>query len=349
MVVADTAQDTVVVTGVGCMLAVGDSVHGTAAIRAGLSRPSPTGLVVGTKDDELPVPVKAHACRGFEGGQGLGRLLALLRAGVGDLRRQGVVPAGSATTFVHLPELEQRPRALDLAPRFLTPDAVQAEVGKRLRPVAGDGEFTVQHGGRCGAMVSLAAAVELLRARRVPRCLVLAVDSLVEEATLEVLYGQDQLQTPANQDGFFAGEGAAIVQVELAEVARQQGRAALAVLGSPRVEVGGDAAPGVALARLLAGLAAPTEVWSDLNGQVWRANDWGHALHRLAASRWPGLAARVHTPVEGTGELGAASVPTLLVLAARAAARPGAGLQLVVAADEGGDRAALTVSAVPPH
>lgn len=344
---ADGNAADVVVSAIGAAFAVGDSVQGVAAIRAGLSRTSPTGLVVGTGTDDPPAPVKVHACRGVEGYQGLGRMFALLRLAVADVRRHGRPPAGPVPAFVLLPELAGRPRVEDTDERLLTGAALTAALSQRLEPIARGGELALRHGSRCQMAADVATALDRLRNGRAERCLLVAVDSLVEEATLELLYGDDRLQTAVNQDGFFAGEAAAILQLERADVARQSGAVALAQVGATSFEAAGAAPPGTATARAMqaccVGAVPPAAIWTDLNGASWRANDWGHALQRLTAKAWPGLAARVHTPVEGYGELGSASVVAQLVCAVRAAARTGAGPQLVVAADEAGDRCALTL------
>lgn len=240
------------------MLAVGDSVHGTAAIRAGLSRPSPSGLVVATGSDDAPAPIKVHACRGFEGFQGLGRLFALLRAAVGDLRRQSVGSPAPATAFVLMPDLEQRPRALELDEELRDVGAIGSQVVKRLACVA-ESAVHLQHGSRCDAVASLVAAVDHLRSGRAERCLVVAVDSLVEDATLELLYGVDRLQTAVKQDGFFAGEGAAVLQLELADVARREGRRALAAIGTPILEAGIEDQPGEAIVRAIRRVDVPPQ------------------------------------------------------------------------------------------
>lgn len=66
-------------------------------------------------------------------------------------------------------------------------------------------------------------------------------------------------------------------------------------------------------------------------------------MQRLTAACWPAVGVPLHTPVASTGDLGAAGIAALLVLATRAAGRRGAGVQLVVAADEEGRRAAIPI------
>jgi uncharacterized protein (TIGR02270 family) len=209
-----------------------------------------------------------------------------------------------------------------------------------------------------GLASALAACQASLQAGQLDRCIVGGVDSLVDPEALAALAQLDLLKTSETPTGLMPGEGAAFLLVERGDAAaRRKARVeawidAVAARAEPP-PAGPDAPPtGRALAGAIAdalrglpdGGRETGLLVGSLNGTASRALEWGSALVRLQKLGLPG-AREIH-PALHFGELGAASGPAAVCLAARAFARrapsPNA---LVWLSGESGARAALYLRA----
>jgi 3-oxoacyl-[acyl-carrier-protein] synthase I len=219
---------------------------------------------------------------------------------------------------------------------------------------------SVSFGGHTGVVPTLQKAVDDLR--RLDRCLVGGIDCCVEPAFLTAAVAAGLLKTDENPVGFLPGEAAAFFMLEKLAAARARGAKVLAVLGpsaSSREKCDrlSDTLPqGIALTgvirEVLAGQARNGQrlglVVGDLNGDVARGMEWGHALPRLHPEFRLGdlplwLAA------QSFGETGAAAGPLAVCLAAQALQRgyaPSPAVLIWLASDNG-SRAALSVEAAP--
>jgi 3-oxoacyl-[acyl-carrier-protein] synthase-1 len=147
------------------------------------------------------------------------------------------------------------------------------------------------------------------------------------------------LKAGEQASGYMPGEAAAFVLIERAGSAGSNAGPALVRLGAAGLsfdEVGrasGKAALGVGLASAISttleqrpDLAARVRwMLGDLNGDAFRANDWGHALVRLLPDHQQLGDCLVTLPAESFGEVGAAAGPAALCMAVRAYARRYAG------------------------
>lgn len=355
------------ITGLGLVTAVGRSVGAScAAIRAGVSRPEPVPIDAVDEETLEPLAVMGHPARGLTDGFVLAaRWLQLARASVADLVHAAPLPAaadaaswGRTALFAALPPV----RSARFQNEEGDPEALRAAL---LEPLCRGADLPVDPRrqrlfprGNTAALEALGAAAEELRRGQVDRVLVLAVDSLLDPLSLEWLAGAGRLKTDEVPTGLSPGEAAACVLVEHEASARRRQAAVLARLSAPALSQGRplDADPpdagealaacaARALARLSPGAPFQGDVVSDLNGEAWRAMQWGTAQVRLGGALGEH---RLHAPAEAVGDTGAASGALAICYAAHliargASARPAA---LVLSSAEDGRAAAAAVEGV---
>ncbi|RKG86906.1 hypothetical protein D7V88_17015 [Corallococcus terminator] len=303
-----------------------------------------------------------------EGFTGLGRLTALACAGLRDLGRhtpwEGLSRCGLQFVLsndFHRGLLEEKGQ---LPSRH---DARRAEYTQRLIPNlframgvrAAPGEHRVLF-GESGLLQALKAAVLQLETDRLDRCIVGAVDSLVEPQVVAALGQLGLLRTPANPVGILPGEAAAFVMLERPSAASRRGAVVDALLDAPSLTAepfhrrSGLHAQGRALSQgILETLDAVRDqgartglIVGALNGDAYRARDWGHALVQLRmAGRLTDL--REWSPAASFGEIGAATGLVGLCMAARGFSRGYARTDhvLVWTAGDDGARGAFYVHA----
>ncbi|RYZ41455.1 MAG: hypothetical protein EOO71_11925 [Myxococcaceae bacterium] len=362
----------VVITSLGMVSSVGgDVVTACAAIRAGIVRAQPlTYFEVLDEASQDLEPITGHPVRGLtEGFTIIGRWLRLARACVADLLHQGALPDATHAAFWRATGLRVVvPHLLD--DRF-GGDANDASASTEpvrlayLQPLLGALHLPIEERnvdilclGSTGAIQSIQEASRWLQARGLDRVLVIAADSYCDPLTLEWLAGARRLKTPENPVGLMPGEAGACFLLEAAASARRRKPAMCFPIASAAVRIeqhhlfSRKPNTGVALAEALeetlvgAALEVPFagSIVSDLNGENWRANEWGYARLRLESR----LAAGLHLmlPALSLGDTGAASGAGGVCVAARALARGYArGAQiLVVSSSERGHVGAMCLS-----
>jgi 3-oxoacyl-[acyl-carrier-protein] synthase-1 len=315
------------VTGVGLATSVGRSAPAAcAAIRAGLSRPSPlrvTALDLDTFDDQ---PVVGHPATGLtEGFQLVACWLRLARAALADLVSAArLPPPGDAGFWGRTALLAALPAAS--GPRFQVEDGDPAALGEAFLPRLLRGAGLAVDPSRVRSLplghAATAEAVRLAAAELggglVDRALVLAVDSYLDPLTIQWLARERRLKTVEAPTGLAPGEAAACLLLENEGSARRRqarvrGIVAGLSMGKGLPRFGGDRPDsGEALAACVtAALAAAVpaasfsgDVVADLNGETWRALEWGGAIARLG-KRLGDVA--LHLPAMSLGDTGAAS------------------------------------------
>jgi 3-oxoacyl-[acyl-carrier-protein] synthase-1 len=187
--------------------------------------------------------------------------------------------------------------------------------------------------------------------------LVGGVDSYLDEETIARFDATYRLKSARNRDGFIPGEAAAWLLLETPDSARQRGKEILAIVGAASLAreeqpfVGDSQSTGrgltEALRLALAGNAAgPDWVVCDLNGESYRAYEWGLAISRLGPALG-GLKAVWH-PADSFGDVRSAGPAVHAVLACQAFRRayaPGSRC-LIFAGEDGGERGACLISRV---
>lgn len=209
-----------------------------------------------------------------------------------------------------------------------------------------------------GGLVALDAAMKDLASGAIDVGVVGGVDSLLQTHYLYDLLAAGRLKTGLTTSGLIPGEAAAFAVVETRRHAERRDAEPLARLTPVRLAresvPAGDPSRAEALAQVLrealADLDGPTQgihrVLTDLNGERWRFLEWAMVAARSLAHIAP--EGRPWHPADCTGDLGAATGPAFLCLAARAFRRGyavGDAIPICTSSDTGA-RAALC--ALPP-
>jgi 3-oxoacyl-[acyl-carrier-protein] synthase-1 len=228
-------------------------------------------------------------------------------------------------------------------------DAVAAHIAGR---VGSNGTVSAVPQGHAAGGVALQQAARRLGAAG--WAAIVGVDSYISAETIAWLDGNRQLHATYNAWGFIPGEAAGACVISTLASARARGSRPLALIEGIGIEQ--EDVPiktdGVCLGwgltraarSALAGLApeeAVDRIYCDQNGETYRADELGFMLARLAG-RFRDPAGFV-APADCWGDVGAATVPLLVALAAAAAERGYAAgpVSLVLAGSESGRRTSV--------
>jgi len=362
----------VLVGGVGMASCLGPAVPACAAFRAGLPRPSPAlETELALPDDEVPRPLTVCALPvATFGFTGAGRLVALACEVFKDLGARVDLEALGPETGLYLALADPWERGLDLG----EPDDTAArrlevlgtrvlETSLRNLGLGWKGPRRFFGGGNVAFAQALHAAhAELLR-RGLRACVVMGLDCLVEEPTLQALMDEGRLKTPDQPVGLTPGEAGAALLVTLDGPEPSPRGGARVVLhgvrlgqeshprGSDRPSDGRALAECAREALAAAGpVRAPLLLVSDHNGEYDRAREWGMVLLRLRELD-PALdGLPTWYPAIGFGDVGAATGAVAACVAVRGLQRgyaPSSTSLILSSADDAG-RAAIVLGAEPP-
>ncbi|MCY1046199.1 beta-ketoacyl synthase N-terminal-like domain-containing protein [Corallococcus sp. bb12-1] len=192
-------------------------------------------------------------------------------------------------------------------------------------------------------------AVRRLRTRELDRCIIGGIDTCVHGTPLADVHALGLLRTEQKPSGFFPGEAAGFVLLERADAARARGARAEALLSASAMaeesfnRFSGGPPQGVALtavteACLRETQARPGLVIVNLNGDEFRARDFGTALVRLRGAVLTDDFRQWFPPVS-FGETGAATGAAAVCLAVRGFRRDYAGSRAALVLLLGDDEA----------
>jgi 3-oxoacyl-[acyl-carrier-protein] synthase I len=181
--------------------------------------------------------------------------------------------------------------------------------------------------GHDGGLAAVDQAVRMIRAGLADFCLVGGADCYLTVDTLQWLETQDRLKVKEQPNGFIPGEGAGFVLLASAERAAQLRLTApiqILATGRGREErLWFSDLPNLGMGLTQAfhaiynsGFAPPQQVrttYCDLNGEAWRADEWGYAYVRTGERHASPVGLR--HPASNWGDLGAATGPALIALA----------------------------------
>jgi 3-oxoacyl-[acyl-carrier-protein] synthase I len=325
------------IRGLGMITSVGnDVVSSCAAVRAGLSRPGPLPYKSLDLEALANEPVPGHPVRpltlGFEG---LAVHALLAQCALRDLARNARLdemgPADWQETALFV--CRSPARAVDPEDR----EEIDAELEDLPDAIGSSGEIGepgrgifVSTAGHAAVLLAAQQALAAIEKGELERAILLGIDSLVGEDEVAYLAEQDRLKTPDNPVGLMPGQAAAALLLEAEHARRVRGTPPLAFLtrvAAQTVEpVREDAmeSDGRGLARAVAdalgGAQGFVEIYGDLNGEHWRAQEWGATLLHLRKARVAEDHALV-LPATELGDTGAASGAVSLCVAVRALVR----------------------------
>ncbi|WP_157770497.1 hypothetical protein [Corallococcus macrosporus] len=318
-----------VITAIGAVTSVGRGAAAScAAIRAGISRPRRVShFQVLEPETQDTVPLTAHPIQGYtDGFVGMGRWLRLARGCLGEVLETPGLPRPSDARFWDRAGLLMViPSRDDGLFELEGDDGLEGIREDCLRPLLDalglalpDAKVWVVDQGPAGTATAVQQASGELWRAGFERVLVLAVDSLVDPEALRMLDEEGRLKVGDNPVGLMPGEAGACFLLEQEEAVRRRGAAPLAlVTGVATAEerlhlYAGHVSQGAGLAACLREVLArgpvparfEGDLYSDLNGEEWRAREWGTALVRLGDA----LGAHgVQLPCVSVGDVGAAS------------------------------------------
>jgi 3-oxoacyl-[acyl-carrier-protein] synthase-1 len=340
-----------------------DATTTCASIRAGITRTEPIpGFQVLRIDDHENVPLRGHAVPlAADGFVAPGRWMPLARLAVRDLTTQPGVPSLDDLGFWS-----------SVVIVFVTPDVETGRFFGHLRldgeslhktfvkplmrslQLAGDQTYLIDQ-GRVGVFRAIASADLVLSKHGSTTMLILAVDSYLDGFTLDWLAIQRRLKSDANPVGLTPGEAAVALLLRTSESEPLPGAMPrIGVTGcavgvevrSPSVPSAGAALGAVmtdALERAALNTPFRGDLFTDLNGEPWRAQEFGGAQVQVSRQ----LLGEVRTQVcaVSVGDTGAASGAFNIALAARALERNYAlgSSALVVSSSYDGDVAAAVL------
>lgn len=349
-------QKQIGITAMGMVTPVGASVEQTcASLRASISRLAvSTDLKIRSPKGQK-VPVVCGSVAGVTDGQR--RFLRLFRMASSAIKEAfanaALVPEELRNSGLYLGLAEQdRPgldtRAANDLPRYL---------GKVLGASGLESRSEVFTCGHASIFYAVRKALSDLESGKYQRAVVGCVDTYLDELTLKWLSMNNRLKTEETNKGFFPGEAAAFFVLEDESVAKLRKMYAIARIGGVAIAVepntiyseqpckgdGLTTCLNQTLASLQAGLTKPSIALSDLNGERYRALEWGLVVSRIPLPLESG--AKVWHVADCMGDAGAATGAINICFGAVAMRKGYADSQsvLVWGSSDYGDRASCFV------
>lgn len=360
-----SARGAIAITGIGAVTPIGVSAIETAAsVRAGICRFREEGVYepIGAEGGDPPEPLTASAVATLSpSAVGAARIFELAVRAVRDLLREQSLAGGADRAdgkvtgwFLALPEEDPVTASWGLA----------KALGPALLDRFGDGSSAVaavSAQGSAGSLAILGNAAEAIRSGSLARAVVVGADTFIDRDRLALLDRDHRVKSARSSAGMIPGEGATALLLEGAADAIRRRARMLATFGEvgtgdePQTSGGDRESSGRGLTHaLLAALAggaahAPRWILCNLNGEPYRAVEWGTASVRLA--RELGAGARISHAADCVGEIGAAIGGVMIAQAIAGFARGYAPAPeaLLWAGCDGGSRAAVRVLAPAPR
>ncbi len=344
----------VVIVAMGACTPVGrDAWSSAAAVRAGISGFVQHPYMIDTAGEPMRAAIAPWIDIGLSGADRLEALLfpALEQALEPLASRDGpklnmAIALGLPSARPGLPEDIQR--------------QMLGRINKRYaRYFVSEASFAAGH---AAGLIAAQAAATRLGQGTLDACVVAGVESYIEPLTLEWLEANDQLHSAGplnNAWGFIPGEAGAALLLTRESVATSLGLTALAVLlgfgaatESKRIKTetvcigeGLTQACRIALGVLPAG-AKVGDIYSDMNGEPYRADEYGFTIPRINLSLLD--PASFEAPVDCYGDIGSAGGVNLICLAVIASIKgySKGRYSLILSSSEKGERGVALLDSV---
>lgn len=219
--------------------------------------------------------------------------------------------------------------------------------------------YYVANNGHAGVIAAVNLACRHLIERKYRHCIVAGVDSLSDEEVVTWLESTGRLKCSERSVGVVPGEGGAFFVLELDEAALERRARVRATVDASAVGVepdnyfAGGIPNGVGLASTISALGAQMRVakplryiFSDNNGETYRARELGNALVRAAGAGVDVNDVLLEFPATGFGDTGAASGAFALCAVVDELSRSESsnGAALIVSSADAGMRGAMILS-----
>lgn len=344
--------DRIVIASLGACTPVGRGAWASAAaVRAGISGFAQHPHMIDSTGEPMRAAIAPWLDIGLRGAE---RLEALLIPALDEALEPLAAHRGSAANLALALGL---PGARPGLPADIR-DSMLSRVDARYRHVFRAAASFVA--GHASGLIAVQAAAARLAQGGLDGCIVAGVDSYIDPVTLEWLEADDRMHGAGplnNAWGFIPGEAGSALLLVRESVARSLGLPMLAVIlgtgastehkriGTETVCIGEGLTQ--ALRETLASLpgdARVTDVYCDMNGEPYRADEFGLAVLRVK-ERFESASDFI-APADCWGDVAAAGGPLHLALAAVAGVKGyGRGpFALAWASSEGGERAATLIA-----
>ena len=342
-----------VITGLGLVCPVGlDVAQACASVRAGVSRfqENPNYYCLAADADLAePEPLIWSPVPGIQALTGIDRMVELASLALGNLIQNAHLTREQmmqTSVFLVFPDEQGKTgQAMEIFAYLETQTGLVYRTGNAF--------FST---GRMGWFAALSQAHSRLSEGVTERVIVVAADSLLDNATLDQLDQDGRLKSDRNLDGLIPGEAAAAILLESRAAASARNVSfytaiegwGLAEEPHPFNSPGVSKADGFtsAVSACLGHLDDEEPItWliSDFNGESHRGREWGTCLPRLLSKL--AITDAWH-PAEYLGESGAASAAIATVLAAHALIKGFAPAEraLIIGASNKSTRAAMLLA-----
>ena len=326
-----TSLGAVAVTGLGARTPLGTDAQSTfAALRAGLGR---FGECAFLRSPRSGGPITVALAAEVDPQKPLIERLRELAAGAAREALQTMPVASFGRPLGMVLAMAQDRPGLEAAAKRQVAQAVVSELSNH--PISRP-HCRVVGSGHDGGMAGLAQAAKWLNSGELGACLVGGVESCVNLPFLDWLDKNERLKARDRPFGHTPGEAAAfLLLVPAASIATPtRDGAASAWIASvshatePCPWYSGQPTLAQGLTQAIAGLFAKPSlrdlrtdvVYSDLNGEPWRVDEWSAAYLRTADNQGEPL--HLRHPADCWGDVGAASAPLLAAMASLEVVHP---------------------------
>jgi 3-oxoacyl-[acyl-carrier-protein] synthase I len=309
------------------------SASAAAAVRAGISRLAEHPFMIDQAGDPMPAAMDSILDPTLFGVQ---RFIELAKSALEEVTASRI----SAPLYLGLPEIR---------PGFTERDADAIGSAMQRSNVYNFVE------GHAAGLAAIQAATTRIQKGEAEACLVGGVESYFHPDTMEWLDANRQLTGSVSRSGFNPGEGAGFCLLMSESAAYRRGLRPLAFVSSAssaretKLIKTADTCLGEGLTSVVREATrhleppheAVTDIFCDMNGERYRAEEWGFVCLRLPLQMADPTA--YISPADCWGDMGAASGPLFAILACQAIARGYANgpRTLLWASSEGGLRSAV--------
>ncbi|MFT4538698.1 MAG: 3-oxoacyl-[acyl-carrier-protein] synthase-1 [Planctomycetota bacterium] len=332
----------VAVSTVGMISSLGESVVGAcAAARAGIRRATEVETYVIGEDEDLDAALLMGHSAIPAGHVAVGKARGLIQAALRDLRRSfDPTTCDPKRTSLHLVFSDSFYLEAWASKNSVPTDALaridESDAPNLLSWAASELSLSIPKEqtsssltGRVGIVPAIERAVAAIEGGTIDHAIIGAVDSVLEPRILDACMDLGVIKTKDNPCGIEAGEAGAFIVLERAEgqpKTRLRIDACATGTGTenrldPEWKPGNRVRKVVGEALSKSGSSEGVDVVvGDLNGEVFRAHEWGHALMGRTKPS-PLSSSEVWMPAASFGETGAATGAIAICMLAQASER----------------------------